>query len=151
MSDYSDIANLSWDNIQEPKVLPVGSYLLRLSNAVFQPAKDADKSPVVMFVHTPKEAMSDVDADEIDALGDGYDISENKLFTRIFIEDGSSWAKVRAILGKHGVEVTGDVGESLKKAKGAEVIGYLNQQRFKRKDGTTGESNNVTEFAPVDA
>lgn len=150
MSDYADIASLSWENIQEPKVLPVGSYLLRLTNAVFQPSKEADKSPVVMFVHQPKEPMSDVDAEELEALGEGYDISENKLFTRVFIEDGSSWARVRTILGKHGVEVSGSVEESLKKAKGAEVIGYLNQQRFQRKDGTAGESNNVTEFAPVD-
>lgn len=151
MSDYADIANLSWDNIQEPKVLPVGSYLLRLSNAVFQPSKDADKNPVVMFVHVPKEAMADVDASALEDLGAEYDISENKIFTRIFIEDGSSWAKVRALLEKHDVTVSGSVVESLKKAKGAEVIGYLDQQRFQRKDGSAGESNVVTEFAKVDA
>lgn len=150
MSDYADIANLSWDNIQEPKTLPVGSYLLKLKNAMFQPSKEEGKSPVVLFVHSPKEAMDDVKTDELEALGEEYDISENKIFTRFFIEDGSSWAQVRNLLAKHGLEVSGDVNESLKKAKGAEVIGYLDQDRFTRKDGTVGTGNKVTEFAPVE-
>lgn len=150
MSDYADIADLSWDNIQEPKTLPVGTYLLKLRNAVFQPAKDADKSPVVMFVHVPKEAMEDVKGDELEALGDNYEIGENKIFTRIFIEDGSSWAAVRNLLVKHGLKVSGNIQESLKAAKGAEVLGYLDQDRFTRKDGTVGTGNKVTEFAPVE-
>ena len=150
MSDYADIADLSWDNIQEPKVLPVGSYLLKLRNAVFQPAKEADKSPVVMFVHVPKEAMDDVDTSELEALGTEYDIAENKLFTRIYIEDGSSWDQVRKLLSKHGIEAKGKIEETLKAAKGAEVIGYLDQRAFTRKDGSAGMANNVTEFAPVE-
>jgi len=150
MSNYADIADLSWDNIQEPKVLPVGSYLLRLSNAVFQPSKEDGKSPVVMFVHVAKEAMDDVDTSELEALGPDYDITENKLFTRIYIEDGASWDQVRKLLAKHGVEAKGKIEETLKAAKGSEVIGYLNQRAFQRKDNTQGIANNVTEFAPVE-
>lgn len=149
MSDYSDIANLSWDEIQEPKAAPNGSYLLRLSNAVFQPSKEEGKSPMVMFVHTIKEAMDDVKVDELEALGENYDITENKVFTSKFIEDGSSWKWVQGVLEKHGVKTTGKVLEDLKKAKGAEVIGYLVTERFVRNDGTPGEKNKVTEFAPV--
>lgn len=151
MSDYADIAGLSWDEIQEPKPLPVGTYLLKLRNLVFQPSKEEDKSSRVMFVHSPKEAMDDVKTDELQALGDDYDIAENKIFTTVFIEDGSSWAQVRNILAKHGVEVKGDITESFKKAKGSEVLGYLTVDRFQRKDKSYGENNKVTEFAPVDA
>ena len=150
MSDYADIAELSWENIQEPKPLPEGTWLLRLRNAVFQPSKDADKSPTVMFVHVPKEPMSDVKTTELEALGAEYDTSENKIFTRIFIEDGSSWDQVRKLLAKHGVTVSGNVQESLKKAKGSEVLAYLTIDRFQRKDQTWGENNKVTEFAPVE-
>lgn len=150
MSDYSDIANLSWDNIQEPKVLPNGTYLLKLKNAVFQPSKEEGKSAMVMFVHSPKEAMSDVNSGELEALGEEYDISENKIFTRIYIEDGSSWAQVRNLLAKHGLKPSGDVGASLKAAKGAEVLGYLVEDRFTRKDQSVGVQNKVTEWAPVD-
>lgn len=151
MSDYADIANLSWDEIQETKPLPEGTYLLRLSNAVFQPSKEEGKSPAVMFVHTVKEAMEDVQSSELQELGDDYDVTENKTFTKIFIEDGSSWMKVKGILAKHGVEVSGKVLEDLKKAKGAEVLGYLKRDRFTRADGSAGENNKVTEFAAVDA
>lgn len=150
MSDYADIADLSWDNIQEPKTLPVGTYLLKLRNVSFQPSKEEGKSPVVLFVHAPKEAMEDVRSEELEALGSEYDISENKVFTRKYIEDGASWAEVRNLLAKHGVEVSGSVEESFKKAKGAEVLGYLDQNTFTRKDGTVATGNNVTEFAKVD-
>lgn len=150
MSDYAEIADLSWENIQEPKPVPVGTYLLKLKNAVFQPSKEEGRSPVVMFVHSPKEAMEDVKAEELEELGSEYDISENKVFTRIYIEDGSSWAAVRNLLAKHGVETKGSIPETLKKAKGSEVLGYLVKDRFERKDGTVGENNKVTEWAKVD-
>lgn len=149
MSDYADIANLSWDEIQEPKPAPNGTYLLKGSNAVFQPAKEEGQNPVVMFVHNVKEAMDDVVVSELEALGADYDLTQNKVFTRIFIEDGSSWKKVQDILNKSGVETTGKVLDDLKKVKGSEVLGYLVISRFTRKDGTPGENNNVTEWAKV--
>lgn len=148
--NYRDIADLSWSNIQEPKVVPDGSYLLRLSNAVFQPSNDESKSPRVMFVHSIKEAMEDVKTDALEALGEDYDITENKVFTTIFIEDGASWKKVEGILNKHGVPTTGKVVDDLKKAKNSEVIGYLVSERYARADGTPGEKNKVTEFASVE-
>lgn len=150
MSDYKDIANLSWSEIQETKPVPDGTYLLKGSNAVFQPAKEEGQSPTVMFVHSLKEAMDDVRSEELKALGDDYDIHENKVFTRIFIEDGSSWMKVKGILEKHGVVLTDNVEADLKKVKGAEVLGYLTKDKFKRKDGSYGENNKVTEFAAVE-
>lgn len=154
MSDYADIADLSWDNIQEPKTLPVGSYLLRASNASFQPAKDADKSPVVMFVYRVKEPMDDVKTEELEELGAEYDITENKVFHRIYIEDGSSWDQVRKHLEKHRVEMVsgeGGVLKTLKKFKGTEVIAYLEQRSFTRASGEVGIANNATTFAAVDA
>ena len=151
MSDYADIANLSWDNIQEPKLLPRGSYLLRLRNVSYQEPKDSGQNGVVMFVHVPKEPMNDVSDAELAELGEDYDISENKVFTRVYIEDGTSWRRVRDILANHGFEVSGGVIESLKAASKAklEVIGFLDRQAFTRKDGSAGEANNITEFAKV--
>lgn len=149
-NDYSDIANLSWSEIQEPKVAPVGSYLLRGSNAVFQPSKEEGQNPRVMFVHTVKEAMDDVSVSELEELGADYDLTENKVFTTVFIEDGSSWKRVQRILEAHGIETSGKVLDDLKKVKGADVIGYLEKNSFKRKDGSYGENNQVTEFAKVE-
>lgn len=153
MSNYADIANLSWDEIQETAALPVGTYLLKLTNLVFQPSKEEGKSPRVMFVHSVKEAMDDVDSDELGELkgpgGGPYDVTENKVFTTVFIEDGSSWAKVKGILEKHGVEVSGDIAATFQNAKGSEVLGYLVKDRFQRGDKSYGENNKATEFAPV--
>lgn len=151
MSDYAEIANLSWDEIQESQPLPVGTYLLKARNAVFQPSKEADKSPVVMFVYVPKEAMEDVKTEELEALGPDYDIGENKVFQRFYIEDGSSWDQVRKHLVKHGIEVEGKIEDTLKKVKGTEVLAYLNQNTFTRRDGTVGTGNNATEFAAVES
>lgn len=155
MSDtnYADIANLSWDNIQAPKNIPGGTYLLKLRNIVFQPSKEEGKNPVVMFVHVPKEPMEDVSTEELEALGANYDISQNKLFTRVFIEDGSSWDRVRRLLEKHGLEMKGGVEESLKAASksGAEVLGAVGLGK-PFKDAASGEMrqlNEVTEFAAV--
>lgn len=150
MSDYADIANLSWDEIQETKPVPEGSYLLRGSNAVFQPSKEEGKSPAVMFVHSVKEPMDDVSVSELEELGADYDLTENKTFTKVFIEDGSSWMKVKSILEKHGIKTSGKVLDDLKKVKGAEVIGHLKKDRFVRADGSPGENNKVTEWAAVD-
>lgn len=151
MSDYADIANLSWDEIQAPALLPVGSYLLKSRNASYQPSKEEGKSPTVMFVYQPKEAMEDVKSDELDELGADYDISENKIFHRFYIEDGSSWDVVRKHLEKHGVTVEGGVLETLKKFKGTEVVAYLDQRSFTNKTtGAVVTQNVATEFAPVE-
>lgn len=151
MSDYADISNLSWDQIQDTKPVPQGSYLLKASNAVFQPSKDEAVSPAVMFIHNVKEAMEDVAVSELEELGADYDVTENKVFTKVFIEDGSSWKKVQRILEAHGLETTGKVLDDLKKVKGAEVIGYLTKDRYtdKRTDEVR-ENNKVTEWGKVE-
>jgi hypothetical protein len=149
-TNYGDIANLSWNNIQEPKALPQGSYLLRLRNVVFQPSKEEGKSPRVMFVHVPREAMDDVDTSELEALGENYDIKENKIFTTTFIEDGSSWYKVKTLLEKHGAKLSGNVQEDLKKAKNLDVMGYLKVKTFTRDDGSVAQNNEVVEFSAVE-
>lgn len=157
--DYSDIVGLSWDNIQQPRNLPGGTYLFVLRNMSFVPAKEEGKNPQVIFVHSPKEAMSDVDSDELAKLGEDYDISENKIFTRQFIEDGSSWAAVARLAAKHRTadgpldlaSLDKDVLESIKKVRGmkAEVLGYvkLGKPFTDRATGETRQMNEISEFA----
>jgi hypothetical protein len=150
MSDnYEDILNRSWDEIPEVQALPVGSYLLRARNASYQPAKDADKSPVVLFVYQVKEPMDDVDTAELAALGDNYDIGENKIFHRMYVDDNAAWDAVRQHLAKHGIS-GGTIAESLKAFKGQEVIAYLSQRQYTDAAGEQKVQNNAGPFAAVE-
>lgn len=149
MSDYADIASMSWENIPEPKVLPVGSYLLRGRNASYQPSKEEGKSPTFMFVYSVKEPMDDVDAEALSGLGEDYDLASNQIFFRIYVETAADFAKVRRHLALHGVEAKGDIKETLKKFKGTEVVAYLNQKQFTDRQGETRTDNNAETFAAV--
>lgn len=148
--DYADILNTSWDNIPEVQVLPEGSWLLRGRNATYQAAKSADGSPVVLFVYQAKEPMDDVDAAQLAALGDNYDIAANRIFFRFYINDNSSWDGVRKHLAKHGVDPKGTVKESLDAFKGTEVIAYLSKRSYKTNAGEDAESNEPSQFAKVE-
>jgi len=153
MSDnYEDILNQSWDQIPEAQTLPVGSYLLRGRNASYQPAKDADKSPVVLFVYQPKEPMDDVNEEELAALGENYDIADNKIFVRFYVDDNAQWDVVRNHLIKHGIDPKGkSIADSLKAFKGTEVIAYLDQRQYTNAAGEQVTQNDAKQFAPVDA
>lgn len=150
ISTYEDILNESWDNIPQPLPLPVGSYLLVGRNATYQPAKAADKSDAVLFVYGVKEAMEDVDQDQLDELGDDYDLGNNTIFHRIYVETSVDWDRVREHLSKHGVEPKGSIGESLKAFKNTNVVGFLSQRSYTTNAGEAKVDNNVTAFVPVE-
>lgn len=149
--DYEDVLNASWDNIPETKTLPVGSYLLEGRSASFQPAKEEDKSPIVLFVFTPREPMDDVSSEDLEALGDGYELDANRLFHRFYIESNADWDNVRKLLAKMGVETKGQsIADSLKQVRRKNVIGYLDQRTFVNSAGETVQANNITSFAAVE-
>lgn len=147
MSDYSDILNMTWEDIPEPKLVPGGSWLLRCRNATFIPKK-GEQDAKVLFFYEPKEPMDDVDAGEIEALGD-YNVSENDLVAQFFINRSKDWVKVRNHIEKHGVEVTGNIPETLKSVKGSEVIAFVGTRTYTNSVGESVTDNTVTQFAPV--
>lgn len=146
---YESILTKSWDDIPEPELLPVGSYLLRCRNATYRPAK-GDMSAQVLFVYNPKEAMDDVDQDELTDLGE-YDITQNRLFATFWVEDNVDWAKVRTHIQKHGVDPAGQsIGESLKAMTATEIISYVRTENYENKQGETVTKNTPTQFVSVD-
>lgn len=149
MADYADILNKSWDEIPEVVPVPKGSYLLKGQNATFQPAKGEDGSPSVLFVYRVKEPMDDVDTGELEALGANYDLEANRIFTRFWINDGSDWDKVRKHLAKHGVPLKGNIADSLKEFKGAEVVAFVDQRNFTDNAGQSQTENTAANFTPV--
>ena len=147
--DYASIVDRSWDSIPPVELLPQGSWLLRGQNATYQAAK-GDGSPSVLFVYKVKEPMDDVTAEDIEKLGQNYDVEANKIFTRFWIGDNSDWDKVRKHLAKHGVDTTGkSISDSLKEFKGTEIVAYLDQRSFQNNAGETQEDNVASNFTPV--
>jgi hypothetical protein len=147
VDSYTDIANLSWNDIPDVKTLPDGSWLLKARSASFKPSTDPEKSPVVMIVFNAKEPMDDVRSEDLEGLGKDYDVSANTIFHRIYIENFSDWKRVKDVLAKMGVDTEGkSVPDSLKEVKGKEIIAALKTRNFTRADGEPGEENNITAF-----
>lgn len=151
MSDYEDVLKKSWEEIPEPKLLPVGSWLLRGRNAAFLEPKEEGQNARVLFFYIPKSPMDDVDEGALAALGDDYDYAENDVIHTIWIERNKDWDRVRKHLALHGIEATGPIQDTLKKFKNSEVFAYLDQRAFETKAGEKREENVPTNFASVTA
>lgn len=149
-SYQEEILDRSWDEIPQPKLLPVGSYLLKGRNASFVPGKDGQNDKALFF-YVPKEAMDDVSESDIADLGADYDYAANQIVYTIWLEGPKDWDNMRQHLAKHGVDTKGkSVKDSLKAFRGSEVVAYLNQRNFTNRAGENITENNPTAFVAVD-
>lgn len=148
---YSDILNRSWDTIPKPKLLPVGSWLLRGRNVAFFPGnEDEEKSPRVVFFYEAREPMDDVSQQDLASLGEDYAYSENDIAKQFYINRNKDWDSVRKHLELHGVSTEGkNQDETFKAFKGTEVISYLGTKTYTNAAGQTIEDNDPQSFAAV--
>lgn len=150
-TDYSDILKRTKADIPQQKNLPRGTWLLHCTNGSYQPAKGPDSKPMVTFVYEAKQAMDDVNPDEITALGEDYDISEKQVFHKFWIERASDFNRVIAHLEKHGVDCDNQpLEDAIKAAKGTEVLAYLELDNFKTRAGEEVTDNKASNFTPVE-
>lgn len=145
---YSDILNRSWDDIPQPKLLPEGSWLLKVRNVSYFPANEDKNQPErVAFFFAAKEPMDDVDQQELTALGDGYDYAINDVVKQFTIFRPKDWNAVRDLLGLLGVDPKGaSQADTFKEAKNQEVIGYLTIRNYTTKAGESKSDNDVSSF-----
>jgi hypothetical protein len=95
--------------------------------------------------------MEDVDDEELEALGTDYDFGENRIFKRFFFGSAQERTAVRFHLAKHGIEDGSlSVEESLKAAKGTEVIAIVGLETYKAKNGDMVTQNTLTAFSSVE-
>lgn len=147
---YEDLADMGWDDIPEPKLLPVGSWRLKARNATYKEGK-GDSNPYFMFVYVPSAPLDDVDADKLIELGADYDVSNNRIFHRMWVETASDFDAVRKHLAKHGIELEGkSVKETLAAFKGTEVIGAIGIKVFTDRSNEERQENVVEAFAPIE-
>lgn len=148
--EYADILKRSWDDIPKPQLLPNGSWRMRAKNAKYVEAKATDQNPYALFVYAPLEPLADVDEDAIAEL-DGYDASQNRVFSRIWLETAADWDALRTHIRKHGIDTGSRTPEeTLKAVKGTEIIAFLDRETFTDGSGEVREQNTASKFAPVD-
>ncbi len=150
--DYEDVLKRTRAETPTSKQLPVGSWRLKHSGtAKYIVAKDSDKNDSVLFVYSAMEPLDDVDVEELSALAD-YDITMNKMFFRVWIENETDWAAFWAHVDKHGELGLGPDAsrkEAMDAVKGAEIIAWLDQNSFTNKAGDPVDTNDPVNFAPV--
>lgn len=151
---YTDILARGWDEIPEPKTLPANtSWRLKGRNAAWVPPK-GDVSGRVVFFYFPTEPMDDVTDAQLQALGKGYDFSNNDITKTFWIERTKDWDAVRKHLTKHGIALhdraSGGIQRSLKDFRGAEIVAVLDVRNYTTSDGEEREENIPTSFVPVE-
>lgn len=150
--DYEALLERTRAETPTLKLLPVGSYRLKhTGNAKYQVAKDSEKNDSVMFIYSAMEPLDDVDVEELNALGD-YDITMNKMFFRVWIENETDWADFWAHVDKHGIVLGPEATrkEAMEAVKGSEIIAWLDQRSFQNKAGDMVDANDPVNFAPVE-
>lgn len=147
MSNYEEILSRSWDDLPEDKVLPEGSWILRGRNATFQKSegKGGDR---FLFIYQVQEAMDDVDEKALSSLGN-YDVKDKQVFFTMFVQRPNDWKALRAHLAKHGIDVTGNIQQSLQAFPGTDVVAYLGTKTFTTKGGDVVTDNDPTQFSAL--
>jgi len=151
MSTYEDILKKAWGEVPKVKLLPVGSWELEGKNASWQEPKKETGNPYFMLVYVPVRALDDVNAEALAELGEGYEVKNNRIFHRVWIETSADLDAFRKHLTKHGLNVTDEqsIEETLAAFKGSRVIVYLDQREFANNAGELVKENVAKAFAPV--
>ncbi len=154
VDSYDDILDRSFDELQDDKILPLGFWILRLRNAHFMAPREEGQSAQILFFYHPVEPTDDVDADELAALGEDYDYTENQIVFKVWIEGNRSWKDLMNHLKKHsGVDWdAGSIREVIKTGvKGSEVTARLGERTFESNYGELIVENVASDFRAVKA
>ncbi len=150
---YDDILDRSFDELQDDKILPLGTWNLRLRNTHFKQPSTEGQSAQVLFFYHPIEPTGDVDVEAMEALGENYDYTENQIVFKVWIEGNRSWRDLMNHLKKHiGIDWTaGSIREVLKKGcKGAEVMAELGERTYENNFGELVVENVPSNFRPME-
>lgn len=153
---YEDLLKQSFDELPADKLLPGGTWRLRIQNASFLKPKTADDQAKWFVVVQGKEPMDDVDAQSVqEAFPDG-DFSVTEIPITFWLRKPSDLSRFINFLSLAGVVVERPfsverVNGLLKSAKGSEFLGMVGQRMRQNSDGSSEPENTVTKFASLDA
>lgn len=146
---YGSILNRQWEDVQDEKTLPTGTFRLKCRSAAFKEARAEGQKDYFQFIHQVETATDDVDISQLEELGDGYDLHINRVFTKVFYETDADMRVVKAILAAHGIEPKGSIPETLKAMKNREAMGFLAVDHFTDNAGQARTKNVVKAWAQV--
>lgn len=136
---YEDM--LSWDNLPEEQLVPSGTWLLRCRNAVFSTGKDG-AFPKVLFFYEAKEPVEGIDPEALEQF-QSSNAAPADVVVQFFAKRKKDWDAVKEHLALLGVEAKGSIPDTLKAAKGAEIIGWVDVETFTSKQTGSQETKNV--------
>lgn len=152
---YEDLLKQSFDELPVDKLLPGGSWHLRVRNASFLKPKTADDQAKWFVVVQGKEPMDDVDMDAVkEAFPDGdYGVSEIPI--TFWLRKPSDLTKFINFMSLCGVVVerpfsVEKVNSLLKSLKNTEFLGMVGNRMRQNTDGTSEPENTVTKFAALE-
>lgn len=147
-TDYEKITETCWDDIQPPKLLPTGSWELKVLSMKEQPSKKEGGKTQVLVAVQPIEPMSDVPEDALAELGDDWTKEVENIFMRFWFESAADKQRVRQFLTVLGVELKGlSIADSFKAAKDATFIGYINTESYTDGGGNPQVKNAVVSWS----
>jgi len=155
MSNYEKLMNTDLGAMEEPKdVIPSGEWVLRCQAARESENEEYDESDpkndalsIAKFTHVPVEPYSNVD---LDAVEDGS-WRGVPLFTTRYIKTERDLYQVREIVAGHGISLEGrTLTEAVDLMKNRTVLATVGLKTYKRRDGTMGKSNTLTNFRVVE-
>lgn len=160
-TNYEKLMKAGWDNVPEPKSLPVGHWTVELNGMYFNEAKKEGQSPRISFRHTAVAPQGDVNKAELKKLGDGYDLALNdEIYNGPQFYWGSARDQRKVIdhLNLYDVKVDSSIPllaqaddgsyminkEFMASMRGAKIAGKLDLEVYQNK-----QRNNISDFISV--
>ena len=135
MAEFDPQALLSKpiDDVKPPVQLPLGSYLGVVVKREFDKAKNKDETPIVRFEIGFREALPDVDADELSAALDGEPLTEKTQRLEFWLTPNALFRLKEFGMDHCKVQSPGDtMAELIEAIVGCEAVFMLGQQPNKK-------------------
>lgn len=139
--DIDALLKGTWGAIGKAEDIPEGTYRLKVRNVFAKKATEKASAQLVVFF-TPLEPLldvngGDVDSDAYEALGEGYDLSNNQVTGQFWLGEARDWQQVFDFAAKLGIEYdeVADLSreEVYKMMRNRTINGYVKSETYKDK------------------
>lgn len=142
------------EDVKEPSQLASGEWELRCGGGSYKDNEDYDADDansargMINFMFVPVKPIANVDAETVaDGAWRGRTV-----FKRFYVRGNDDLYEVGKVIGALGVSTEGrDFIDALSLCKNRSAVASVGLRTFKRRDGTGGKENTLTDFRPANA